>query len=195
MVDAMNNLVQEHRFIEQVLASLETFVDTLGEHPEHERRAIRQYVRFFKDLVDRCHHGKEENYLFVKMNAYGFSKENGPVSAMLSEQGEGRDHLLALESVGNGEGTPSLQEQDVIKGHALGYILRIRPHMAREENILFPIVSHSLPRFVLEELGRDFEEFDSRILPAGFHDELREIAADLCTSYPPRESRTNDKGS
>lgn len=186
-MDAIENLVQEHRFIEELLASLETFADSLGKNPERERRAIRHYVHFFEELVDRCHHGKEENYLFVKMNSYGFQKEQGPVSAMLSEQGEGRDHLLALKAIGKGEGPPSREEQDVIKGHVLGYIMRIRPHMAREEDILFPMVSHSLPGFVLEELGRDFEEFDNKILPRGFHEKLRKIGADLCTVYPPRK--------
>lgn len=171
------------------LCPLETFVNSLGKRPERERDTIRDYARFFHGLVDTCHHGKEERYLFVKMNAYGFSKEMGPVSAMLSEQDEGRDHLDALAVIGEGVGPLTPTERDVARGHALGYILRIRPHMMREEDILFPMAVHSLPGFVLDELTREFAEFERSSLPAGFHQELRKISQSLIASYPPHPGR------
>ncbi len=185
MVAAIDELVQEHRIIEEVLSSLETFLNSLGKRPERERDMMRDYARFFHALVDMCHHGKEEQYLFVKMSAYGFSKEMGPVSAMLSEQDEGRDHLDALTRIGEGVGPLTPAEIEVARGHALGYILRIRPHMMREEDILFPMAVHSLPKFVLDELAREFAEFERTSLPGGFHQKLREISKSLIASYPP----------
>jgi hemerythrin-like domain-containing protein len=173
---AIEELVEEHRYIEEVLSSLERFVDSLGRKPDRERGMIRDYAHFFHQMVDICHHGKEEKYLFVKMDAYGFSREKGPVAAMLSEQDEGRDHLDALTSIGNGTGPLSEAEREIVRGHALGYIMRIRPHMSREEDILFPIIEHSLPKFVFEELARDFADFEKQQLPSGFHRDLREIA-------------------
>jgi hemerythrin-like domain-containing protein len=98
---------------------------------------------------------------------------------MLSEQDEGRDHLDALTSIGNGLGPLSFEERENVRGHALGYIMRIRIHMSREEDVLFPIVEHSLPDFVLEELAQDFGEFEKTKLPAGFHENLRQIADSL----------------
>lgn len=186
MAAAIDELVQEHRRIEEILASLETFLSVLGSQPYGERDAIRGYVRFFRGLVDTCHHGKEEGYLFVKMSAYGFSRESGPVSAMLSEHDEGKDHLDALTLIGEGAGPLSSEEMEVLRGHALGYILRIRPHIMREEDILFPMAVHSLPDFVLDELAVDFAEFERTGLPAGFHRELREISRSLTASYPPK---------
>ncbi len=186
MAAAIDELVKEHRAIEEVLASLETFVKSLGKHPERERDALRDYTRFFRDLVDTCHHGKEERYLFVKMKAYGFSPETGPVSAMLSEQGEGKDHLDALAALAEGTGPLTASERDVARGHALGYIMRIRPHMQREEDILFPMVLHSLPEFVLTDLAKNFSEFEKTALPGGFHRELKNISQSLIASYPPK---------
>lgn len=120
------------------------------------------------------------------MHAYGFAKNLGPVGAMLSEQGEGRDHLEALAVVGEGGGPLSERERDHVRGHALGYIVRIRLHMTREEDILFPMVVHSLPEFVLKDLGREFEAFEKDILPSGFRDELCAISARLLSAYPPK---------
>jgi hemerythrin-like domain-containing protein len=189
MADAIQILIHEHESIEKALASLETFVESLGTQPDREREAVRDYVYFFHELVDTCHHGKEEGFLFPKMTAYGFSKEAGPVSAMLSEQGEGREHLTALALIGQGVGPLTSHEREVVRGHALGYIMRIRPHMAREEDILFPIVVHSLPEFVIEELGREFEGFDKKDLPPDFHEKLGRISRDLIAAYPPKPAK------
>jgi hemerythrin-like domain-containing protein len=186
MAEAIDVLVREHHRIEEVLASLEGFIESLGHCPELERASVRDYVRFFHRLVDLCHHGKEEKYLFVRMSAYGFSKDGGPIGSMLAEQDEGRDHLDALASVGNGEGPLTARERAFVHGHSLGYILRIRPHMAREEDILFPAVIHSLPEFVLTELARDFEKFEIESLPANFHEDLKETSARLLKAHPPK---------
>ncbi len=188
MTSAIDELINEHRLIEDALSSFETFLGLLGKRPESERAAIRRYAHYFHQLVDVCHHGKEENYLFVKMADYGFKKDGGPISAMLSEQDEGRDHLDALTEIGKSGGPLSERERELVRGHALGYILRIRPHMAREEDILFPIVLHSLPRFVLEEIAKDFGEFEKCILPSGFHHDLNRIVRDLFAAYPPHQT-------
>ncbi len=186
MADPIGILTGEHRIIEDVLGALENFIEHLGSPGAQERSDVAAFARFFHEFVDRCHHGKEENYLFVRMSAYGFSRENGPVSAMLSEKDEGRDHLLALAAIGAGEGPLSGREQSDVRGHGLGYILRIRPHVMREEDILFPMVVHALPRFVLDELGRDFETFDRSTLPPGFHEELRRLSTSLVARYSSR---------
>lgn len=189
MAYAIEDLTREHRVIEEMLGSLETFIESLGTYPERERRDVAGYVRFFREFVDRCHHGKEENYLFVKMRAYGFSETQGPVSAMLSEQGEGKEHLNALESIGAGQGPLDPRERGSVRGHALGYIMRIRPHMAREEDILFPIIVHSLPGFVIDDLGRDFRYFEKNVLPPDFHRNLQAISGPLIATYPPKQKK------
>jgi hemerythrin-like domain-containing protein len=186
MADAMDTLIEEHRVIDQLLSALETFTDRLGEEPDRDRATVRDFAGFFSYFVDTCHHGKEENYLFPRMNAYGFSRQGGPVSAMLSEQGEGRDHLSALIAIGEGSGTLTSQEQSLVRGHALGYILRIQLHMKREDEILFPVARHSLPAFVLEELATDFDNFSQNILPHSTHDAVLRTAKNLTVKYPPK---------
>jgi hemerythrin-like domain-containing protein len=188
MADAIDNLTAEHRLIEQVLGSLETFGEKVGQAPESDRRTVGDFAEFFHQLVDRCHHGKEEQYLFVRMSSYGFSNEAGPVSAMLSEQGEGRDHLSALQAIGEGSGPLSKREQTLVKGHALGYILRIISHMKREDEILFPVARHVLPPFAMQELTVEFEKFDQNAENRPIYEKLFETAKRLSGSYPPKSS-------
>ncbi len=187
MGDAIQMLIDEHRLIESVLAALDSFAEKLGQEPENDRATVLEFADFFHQFVDTCHHGKEEDHLFVCMNAYGFSKSAGPVSAMLSEQGEGREHLVALASIGRGIGPLSTREQALVKGHALGYILRIQSHMKREDDILFPVARHALPAFVLEDLCAEFEDFNARILTTPVHEHLIQTALKLSAKFPPMQ--------
>jgi hemerythrin-like domain-containing protein len=66
-------LMKEHRLIERVLGSLETFLDQLSAD-ERNRADLKNFAEFFREFADRCHHGKEEDRLFVSMTDYGFSK-------------------------------------------------------------------------------------------------------------------------
>ena len=186
MVDAIEILIEEHRLIEQVLGSLETFSEKIGQAPDTDRKTVDEFVDFFHRLVDDLHHGKEEQYLFVRMSGYGFSHQAGPVSAMLSEQGEGREHLTALQAIGQGSGPLSVRERTLVKGHALGYILRILSHMKREDEVLFPVARHVLPPFVMQELTVDFEKFDGSDVNRPIHEKLRQTASRLIKSYPPK---------
>ncbi len=188
MPDVIEILIDEHRLIERVLGALDAFLERMGEEPENDRATVGEFAGFFHHFVDACHHGKEEDHLFVRMNAYGFSNQGGPVSAMLSEQGEGREHLNALAAIAEGSGPLSRHEQALVRGHALGYILRIQSHMKREDDILFPVARHALPPFVMRELEVEFENFDVNVLTRGLHEKLLQAARKLSTKYPPRHA-------
>lgn len=189
-MNAIDILLREHRLIERVLASLESFANRLGEKPEKERAALRDFVYFFKKFADHCHHGKEENYLFAKMNSYGFAKDHGPVSAMLSEQGEGRDHVLAMSRLAEENGPLSPTEREVLQGHAIAYVIRMRSHIQREDEILFPIARHSLPADVLHELGAQFVVFDIDVITPPILERVHAIAENLVAEYPPQSPET-----
>jgi hemerythrin-like domain-containing protein len=191
MADAIEILIEEHRLIARMLGSLEAFTDRLGEEPDCDRQIVREYADFFRRFVDECHHGKEEDYLFLRMGAYGFSNNAGPVSAMLSEQGEGREHLNALAGIGQDAGPLTARERTLVKGHALGYISRIESHMKREDDILFPVARHALPPFVLEELTSEFEKFDGNAANRPVRENLQRVARELTAKYPPRTGNTD----
>jgi len=189
MTDAIDILIREHRLIGQVLGSLEVFAEKLGEDPESDRTTVQKFADFFHGFVDECHHGKEEGYLFIKMSACGFSNQAGPVSAMISEQGEGREHLSALAEIAGGSGPLSPREKSLVRGHALGYILRIESHMKREDDILFPVARHALPPLMMEELTHEFEEFDGSAANRPGRENLLRMAGEFLDRYPPKQSR------
>ena len=82
--------MNEHRLIEQVLGSLETFASQVEEGLAPERPVLADYGTFLRGFADSCHHGKEEDILFQRMVERGFPRETGPVAVMLYEHEVGR---------------------------------------------------------------------------------------------------------
>jgi hemerythrin-like domain-containing protein len=65
-------LSSEHRVIEQVLDCLERIADNCSAQGSLNRESAEAAIDFFRTFADRCHHGKEETYLFPAMEACGF---------------------------------------------------------------------------------------------------------------------------
>lgn len=186
---AVEALMNEHRVIEQVLGSLETFVQNVKKEAAVERDTVRTYADFFKNFADRCHHGKEEDRLFVKMRDFGFPSEFGPVAVMVAEHEEGRGHVGALASIGAGTGPLSPSERDDLCEHAEAYIQMLRAHIQKEDNILYPMALQAIPPAEMDKLAESYDAFESSVMGAGEHEKFHALAEDLIAAYPPNPQR------
>jgi hemerythrin-like domain-containing protein len=187
MSNAIETLMNEHRVIEKVLSSLETFAERL-EDDRDPRRALRDYGRFFRDFADRCHHAKEEDGLFAEMVRNGFPQERGPIAVMLSDHAEGRTHVAAILKAGDGEGPLSAEERSSVRYHVREYVPLLRSHILKEDNILYPMASRMLPGEAMEKLAREFDEHEHGTMGEGTHEELHGVAERLLETYPPSTS-------
>ena len=187
MSDAIATLTAEHRVIARLLGSLELFADRMENAGPNERARVRDFASFFRDYVDTFHHGKEE-LLFVRLQDHGFPKDSGPVPALLSEHDEGREHLEALHQIGAGTGPMTREERQRAQGHALGYIMRLGPHIHREDVLLFPMIARDLPPEALKEIALEFERLDRTLAESGLLPRMQEAAARLQTAFPPDPS-------
>jgi hemerythrin-like domain-containing protein len=186
---AVETLMQEHRVIEQVLGSLETFAARVREGGPADRAAIALYAEFFREFADRCHHGKEEDRLFERMTARGLPREAGPVAVMLAEHEEGRAHVRALAVLGEGLGPLSGAEREVLLAHADAYVALLRQHIVKEDNVLFPMAAQLLPAGEMEGLAEAFEEFETKVMGEGAHARLHALAEGLVAACPPDPAR------
>lgn len=53
-------------------------------------------LEFFRLFADRCHHGKEEDFLFPLLEREGIPR-GGPIGVMLSVHGRGRELIHEME--------------------------------------------------------------------------------------------------
>ncbi|PYU86385.1 MAG: hemerythrin [Acidobacteria bacterium] len=193
MTRAIEILTSEHRVIELVLASLETFVEKVGSGIEDERVTLRDYLTFLKGFADQCHHGKEEDILFATMASRGFPEETGPLAVLHLEHIMGRGYIGALASIAEGSRPLTREEREILRTHALAYIGLLRAHIQKEDNVLYPVAARVIPSSEMEKVAERFDDFEAREAP-GRHDTLHTLAERLVETFPPDPSRTASPG-
>ncbi len=151
-------LKEEHRSIERMLTLLETHAARVDKGDPPDTVFFEGAIRFIREFADGCHHGKEENLLFVRLVERGFPREAGPIAVMLGEHETGRMHLRemsgALERFTAGDNAAAA----VLARHAFGYADLLRNHIYKEDNILFRMADEHLAASDQEELLRKFRE-------------------------------------
>lgn len=176
MHEAIDILMHEHRLIEQVLGALVATAQEARAGREVSRQRVAELVEFFSGFADRCHHGKEENLLFKRMVERGFSADAGPVGVMLYEHRQGREHVGALAAIGHGDGPLSPAERESFVSHALAYASFLSQHIAKEDQMLYPMALEALSEQDLEELARAYAAFEENVMGAGEHERLHAVA-------------------
>ena len=83
-------------------ALLEAFIKVFAEHKPGRYWLMedikvmhfgKELVYFLKIFGDKCHHGKEENYLFKELEKQRIPNEGGSIGVMLQEHQEGRMYI------------------------------------------------------------------------------------------------------
>jgi len=186
---AIEVLMNEHRLIEQVLGSLETFASEVEGGLAPERPVLVDYGAFFREFADSCHHGKEEDILFQRMTERGFPRETGPVAVMLYEHEVGRGHVSALRQVGDGTGPPTAVETRVVLENAGAFIPLLRAHILKEDRILYPMAVRLLTGPEMDAMEADFAAFEARMRADGSYDRLHGLADRLTAAFRPDPAR------
>ena len=150
-----------------------------------ERGTIKKYAEFLRNFADQCHHGKEEDRLFVKMIEHGFSKKDGPLAVMLHEHEIGRTHVRALMAIGEKSGPLSAAESQEVINHARGFAELLQGHIAKEDRVLYGMAENIIPAREIEKMAEDFEKFELEVTGEGAHEKWHALAHELLKAYPP----------
>lgn len=179
---AIKSLMDDHRYIERMLGSLDSY-SAAG--PELARRdALAGYADFIREFVDKCHHGKEEERLFKQMHAHGFPTHAGPVAMMLQEHQMGRMWGGELTKLSAGSGDWPIGDWAALQRSAGELGLLMRDHIRKEDEVLYPMAMMQLPPAVFDALASDFIAFENS-LPRGGLEKWRPLGEQLCAAYPP----------
>ena len=189
MHESIEILMNEHRVIEQVLGSLETFGLAVSGGLAPDRATLADYTAFFRGYADASHHGKEEDVLFARLLERGFSRESGPVAVMLYEHVVGRGHVGVLRRAGEGSGPLSAIETQLVLEHASAFVPHLRAHILKEDRVLYPMALRLLPEHELVAMEAEFAAFDARRRADGSCDRLDALRGRLVASFRPDPAR------
>lgn len=63
-----------------------------------QKEELEGIMEFLMVFVDKCHHGKEEDFLFPALEAAGVARDGGPIGVMLHEHERGRRHIADMKN-------------------------------------------------------------------------------------------------
>lgn len=172
-------LMDEHRVIEQVIATLERGALLLKKGQPVRPGFFIDAADFIKGFADGCHHKKEEGVLFIAMNEHGIPVQGGPIGVMLAEHEQGRIYTRGMkEAAQRLEAGDQSAVPEVVR-YALGYAALLQQHIYKEDNILFPMASQAIPASLHEKVMDDFERVEHEETGEGVHEKYLALAAKL----------------
>ena len=172
-------LRHEHDIILLVLNGVERGARALDSTLASDAEWLDTIVDLVRNFADRCHHGKEERHLFVRLEERGVRKAGGPIGAMLREHEQGRALVRSVA-----EATPAAKSgeararQSAAEG-LLAYAELLRAHIAKENQGLFPLADQVLSAEDQAELVAAFDRVEAEEMGEGTHERYHELAHKL----------------
>jgi hemerythrin-like domain-containing protein len=175
-VEAVEILMEEHCLIERVLTALETAAGRVSAGEELRPAFFINAALFIKNFADGFHHKKEEGILFVAMTPPGAPVTGGPVAVMLKEHEQGRDFTREMRLAAEHWEKGDLSARNAVVQNALGYVQLLRPHIYKEDNILFPMAERLIPPEKQAQVALEFERLAQEEFGAGFREKYQALA-------------------
>ena len=165
MGKATADLRKEHGAILFVL----NLLDKMAASDTDKQTLLKTYgevLYFLKTFVDKCHHGKEEGFLFKDLVELGIADEGGPIGAMLKDHAEGRVFIAEM--------TAGLDaaDKDEFERAAADYRVLLRRHIDKENTVLFEMADHLIDEDEQDVMFSKFEQFEEQVMGRGIHEQL-----------------------
>ncbi|MFC1861077.1 hemerythrin domain-containing protein [Chloroflexota bacterium] len=122
-------LKQEHRIIERMLATLNAAAARVDKGQELPPEFFAKAVDFIRNFADRCHHGKEEDNLFPVLERHGISRQGGPIGVMLMEHDRGRAYVRGMDEAAQRLAVGDRAALEAALDNACGYAELLRQHI------------------------------------------------------------------
>ena len=166
MGKATQDLRNEHDAILFVLQILDKMLQSKEQSKETMLQYYGELVYFLQIFADKCHHGKEELYLFQEMVRQGIASEGGPIGVMLEEHTRGREYIAHMSH--------ALSEKDLMTFHgaAVKYRDLLRQHIDKENGILFRMADRIIEDKDQDALFEQFEQYEESVIGHGVHEKL-----------------------
>jgi len=183
MKTAKEDLIHEHNVIQIALNILERIGERSQKEGIENYRDIKDLLGFLTEFADKCHHGKEEGFLFPALEEAGIRNEEGPIGVMLSEHTQGRNFIKQMQI--------SIKDDKVdinmFIGASINYISLLRAHIQKENLVLFPLIDTRLSGSDRQELYKNFESHEEKVIGEGRHEELHILIEKLAAKYLNRK--------
>lgn len=179
MGKATQDLREEHDSILHVLGVLDRMKDFAPMSDTGRFKRYEEVVYFLKIFADKCHHGKEEGYLFPELVSKGVPNENGPVGVMLQDHKLGRDYISAMSQAVEAKDRASFEAA------ATRYADLLRKHIHKENSVLFVMADKVIDAEGQDEMFEKFEQHEESVIGHGVHEKLHAMIHEWEEEFQP----------
>lgn len=176
-------LKEEHGGVKIMLGILGKVCDRLGSGQAVPAGDLDRLLEFLKVFVDRCHHAKEEDFLFPALERAGIQREGGPIGVMLSEHVQGREFIRGMSDAAEGCRNGDRDAVERFTFNARGYTELLLAHIEKEDEILYPLADRLLNDAADEKMVEEFERVEEERVGHGKHEEFHRLMEELQKSY------------
>lgn len=180
---ATQQLKAEHEGIRLMLGILGEICRRVESSEEVNLHHLEGILEFLRVFVDRCHHGKEEEFLFPALESVGILKEGGPIGQMLAEHEQGRQ---LVGQIGRCLPTGTNEEwasRTKFCETSRKYIELLNQHIEKENQVLFVMADTRLSEIQQEKLFDEFEKLEEEKIGLGKHAEFHRLLDELAGIY------------
>jgi len=166
-------LMIEHRLIDKMIELLEKESKRMRETNVMDIKFISQAVDFLKMYADRCHHGKEEEIYFKKLNTKQLSTQDSDMLKNLLDD-HARARSLVAKISDNLEEIYSESRSQITKKTAsiIEDLTRLyRSHVHKEDKQFFVPSINYLSKEEKDDMLCQFWEFDKGLI----HEKYRSV--------------------
>jgi hemerythrin-like domain-containing protein len=180
METVSQDLIHEHKAILVALNVIEKMWGNVqNNNKQTDYKDIEDIIGFLKVFADKCHHGKEEDFLFPALEKVGIKNEDGPIGVMLAQHKQGRELIKQMqESIVN-----KIINRNVFVDAASSYVNLLRNHIEKEDTLLFPLIDTKLSASKQKELLNNFENLEKNVIGEGKHEELHALLKKFKKKY------------
>jgi len=180
---ATDELKMEHQGIELMLRVLQAVAGKFERGEPVSSEHLRGILEFLTIFVDKCHHGKEEEFLFPALEAAGVPGNGGPIGVMLSEHEQGRKLVARLKEVAARYTSGDKAAAPGVPPIIHEYVALLTQHIAKENTVLFPMADARLDPHQDTALFEAFEKLERERIGAGKHEEFHALLERLRNEF------------
>ncbi len=172
-------LKEEHQTILLVISAAEREVEEIGRTGKVDGEKVEKIIDFLRNFADRCHHAKEENILFVRMEEKGMPSDSGPILVMLREHEENRKNVAAVAEALPKAAAGEESDVAVVRDNLAAYAGRLKAHIAKEDKVLYPMADRLFSDDDQRRLAEAFDKVEKEEVGEGVHEKYHRLAREL----------------
>ncbi len=168
------DLMREHGLLDRILLIYEAIIQRIDTDKNFPVKTLTQTLDITQSFIENYHEKLEEDYVFPIFRKH--NKEVELVDTLQKQHNEGRKITAELKNLTH-QLSWSIQDLDIIKGLLHEFISMYRPHEAREDTQLFPLVRSLLSEEEFNNLSNTFEDIEHKLFGKnGFQSMVKKIA-------------------